>query len=236
MLTKLRHLKLTESPFVWSLLIGASKGGYWNTFHVELQFEDTVDCLKILNPELELVFLFDQSQEHARKKDGALDANNMSRSFGGVQSKMWRTIIVDGCLGPYDRKLNVGNSQSMVFEPDGIGPWWYSTEEIRESRRHDIIDHNSFIMVNRTRAQLAQALTDGGITVDSSPAANKLKEFAVQHGSYGSPTMYSSYHQRMARQRKSPPPNSMGTRMDRLAQVLKIGQVRQDLQHFILFT
>jgi hypothetical protein len=49
---------LTELPFVRSLLIGASKGGYWNSFHKTLQFEDTVDCLKILNPELDLVFLF----------------------------------------------------------------------------------------------------------------------------------------------------------------------------------
>ena len=111
---------LTELPFVRSLLIGASKGGYWNSFHKALQFEDTVDCLKILNPELDLVFLFDHNQGHARKKDGALDANNMSCSFGGVQSKMRRTIIVDGCIGPYDRKLNVGDSQSIVLEPDGF--------------------------------------------------------------------------------------------------------------------
>ena len=92
---------------------------------------------------------------------------------------MPRTIIVDGCLGPYDRKLNVGDSQSMVFEPDDIGPWWFSTDEIQESRRHDIIDNNSFKMVNRTRAQLAQALKDAGITVESSRPANELKGFAI---------------------------------------------------------
>jgi hypothetical protein len=63
----------------------------------------------------------------------------------------------------------------MVFEPDDIGPWWFSTDEIQESRRHDIIDNNSFKMVNRTRAQLAQALKDAGITVESSRPANELK-------------------------------------------------------------
>ncbi|KAI2491822.1 hypothetical protein MHU86_22728 [Fragilaria crotonensis] len=173
---------LTESPFVRGLLIGASKGGYWNSFHMALQFEDTVDCLKVLNPDIDLVFLFDHSQGHARKKEGALDANDMSRSFGGVQSKMRSSTIVDGCLGPYDRILNVGDCQSMVFEPDDVGPWWFSTDEIRESRRHDIIDNDNFKMVNRTRAQLALALKDAGIDVDSARPVNELKVFAVQHG------------------------------------------------------
>ena len=33
-----------------------------------VQFEDIVDCLKILRPEFDLVFLFDHSQGHAHKK------------------------------------------------------------------------------------------------------------------------------------------------------------------------
>ena len=40
---------LTRSPFVQNLLIGASKGGYWNSFHsMAIQLEDVVDCLRIL--------------------------------------------------------------------------------------------------------------------------------------------------------------------------------------------
>jgi hypothetical protein len=70
----------------------------------------------------------------------------------------------------------------MVFEPDDIGPWWFSKDEIRESRRHKIINNYSSKMVNRTRAQLAQALKDAGITVDSSRPANELKGFTIQHG------------------------------------------------------
>ena len=76
---------LKESPFVRSLLIGATKGGYWNSFHMAIQLEDVVDCLRILRPGYDFVFLFDHSQGHARKKDGALDASSMSRSFGGAQ-------------------------------------------------------------------------------------------------------------------------------------------------------
>lgn len=47
------------------------------------------------------VFL-DYSQEgHARKKDDALDASGMSRSFDGVQPKIRSSKIVDECLGPF---------------------------------------------------------------------------------------------------------------------------------------
>jgi hypothetical protein len=74
------------SPFVKSLLIGALKGGYWHSFQMALQFEDIVDYLKIICPDVNFVFLFYHSQGHdARKEDGALDGNNMSRIFGGVQ-------------------------------------------------------------------------------------------------------------------------------------------------------
>ena len=59
---------LKESPFVRDLLIGATKGGYWNSFHMALQLEDVVDCLKVVRPGYDFVFLFDHSQGHARKK------------------------------------------------------------------------------------------------------------------------------------------------------------------------
>jgi hypothetical protein len=36
---------LTESPFIKYLFIGANNEGYWNSFHMSLQFEDVVDCL-----------------------------------------------------------------------------------------------------------------------------------------------------------------------------------------------
>ena len=106
----------------------------------------------------------------------------MSRSFGGAQSKMHSTIIVEGCLGPYDRILNVGDCQSMIFTQDDVGPWWFASDEIRESRRHDIVDTNSFKMVKKTKAQLAEALKDAGVTVDAGRPVNELRGFAAQHG------------------------------------------------------
>jgi hypothetical protein len=46
---------LTELPFV-KLFIAANNKGYWNSFHMSLQFEDVVDCLLVLYPEFELIF------------------------------------------------------------------------------------------------------------------------------------------------------------------------------------
>ena len=116
---------LTESPFVKYLYIGANNEGYWNSYHMSLQFEDVVDCLQILYPEFELLFLFDHSQGHARKRDGALSAIHMSRTYGGAQAVMRDTKILEanGYLGTnVPRQLNAEDTQSMVFQPEDSGP------------------------------------------------------------------------------------------------------------------
>lgn len=91
---------LTESPFMKYLYIGANnKGYYWNSYHMRLHLEDIVDCLHVLYPEFEIVFLFDHSQGHARKRNGALNALHMS--IGRAQAKMRDTTITqaEGSLG-----------------------------------------------------------------------------------------------------------------------------------------
>ncbi len=178
---------LTESPFVRSLLIGATKGGYWNSFHMAVQLEDVVDCLKILRPDYDFVFLFDHSQGHARRKDCALDASSMSRTFGGVQPKMRSSKIVDRCLGPFNCTLSIGDVQTMVFEDGDNGPWWMLSEEGREARRLDIhapADNVSTTkLANRTKLQLANALKEeAGVTVDPLRPMNEIKEYASRHG------------------------------------------------------
>ena len=49
------------------LYISANKEGYWNSFHMSIQFEDVVDCLQVLSPEFVVVLLFDHSQVDAQK-------------------------------------------------------------------------------------------------------------------------------------------------------------------------
>jgi hypothetical protein len=108
---------LTESPLVKYLYIGANNEGYWNSFHMSLQFEDVVDCLLVLYPDFDFVFLFDHSQGHGRKRDGALNAMHMSRTYGGAQPIMRDSIITktEGFLGPHLPKLSCGDTQFMVF-------------------------------------------------------------------------------------------------------------------------
>jgi hypothetical protein len=44
--------ELKESPFIKYLFIGANNEGFWNSHHMSLQFEDVVDCLMVLYPDL----------------------------------------------------------------------------------------------------------------------------------------------------------------------------------------
>jgi hypothetical protein len=49
-----------------------------------LQFEDAVDCLKIMHPHNHFVFLFDHSSGHAKQHPDGLNASRMNKSFGGI--------------------------------------------------------------------------------------------------------------------------------------------------------
>ena len=54
---------LKESPFVVSFGLGAHNEGYWTCNHMSVQqFEDCVDCIKVLYPQFNFAFLFDHSQ------------------------------------------------------------------------------------------------------------------------------------------------------------------------------
>ncbi|KAI2497747.1 hypothetical protein MHU86_16742 [Fragilaria crotonensis] len=130
---------LTESPFVRYLYIGANNEGYWNGFQMSVQLEDVVDCLRVLYPEYDIVFLFDHSQGHARKRPGALNTIQMSRTYGGAQAIIRDTTILheEGFLGPHlPRSLSVGDTQSFVFKPGDSGPFYLTPEE-REIQRHN---------------------------------------------------------------------------------------------------
>jgi hypothetical protein len=107
---------------------------------MSVQLEDVVDCLRILYPEYEVMFLFDHSQQgHARKRNGALNAIQMSRTYGGAQAIVRDTTILDAddFLGSHlPRSLNVGDVQSFVFKPGDNGPF-YLTPEQRQIQRYN---------------------------------------------------------------------------------------------------
>ena len=131
---------LKESPFVVSFELGANNEGYWTYNHMSIQFEDCVDCLQVLYPQFDFVFLFDHSQGHAKKLTNGLDAYSMNRGYGGAQPRMRESTIKehDGYLGMNQRTLSVGDTQSFVFNSNDDGPFWLSAEE-RELNRHNRI-------------------------------------------------------------------------------------------------
>jgi len=94
-----------------------------------IQLEDCVDCLRVLFPEHDFVFLFDHSQGHSKKRTGALQASAVNLKFGGEQPIMRDSEITEGCLGVFAPKLKVGDVQKMVFQSSDAGPFYLSDEQ-----------------------------------------------------------------------------------------------------------
>ena len=127
--------ELLESPGVRCLHYGKDKDGYWDSHHMMVQMEDHADCLAVLFPQCQIVDEYDWSGVHGVKKEDGLDAKTMNVKFGGKVGKKHPTVITDGCIGPFaasinhdgvvhDRKLQVGQTQSMVFAPDDPPPFY----------------------------------------------------------------------------------------------------------------
>ena len=77
--------QLTKSPFVFEFDCGANLEGYWMYQHMVLQLEDCIDCLKVLYPQFDLLFLFDHSCGHNRQEEDGLNVENMNKEFDGAQ-------------------------------------------------------------------------------------------------------------------------------------------------------
>jgi hypothetical protein len=162
---------LKESPFVKYFELGANNEGYWGYNHMVLQLEDCVDCLKVVYPHLDFVFLFDQSSGHSKKRCGGLDAGQMNSRFGGSQPLTQKSMIIhaDGYLGPNDSILSVGMEQSMSFVATDVGPFWRTATE-QNDRRLDQARTNAVAPKprNKTEKDLAAELSIPGLALDPS--------------------------------------------------------------------
>ncbi|KAG7345273.1 hypothetical protein IV203_032804 [Nitzschia inconspicua] len=157
---------LTASPFVRKLLIGINNEGYWNSNHMAVQFEDVVDCLKVLYPSHEFVFLFDHSQGHNRKRKGALEVNNMNVSFG---------------VGDTQR-MNWSNEEPP--EESTEGPFNLSVQERRKRRSTQLLDE----YVNnkpKTKKELTTDLQREGIISKEDRRGYTVKEMQKLAGDHG---------------------------------------------------
>ena len=132
---------LTSDPFVVEFEYGSNGEGYWNYEAMSMQFEDCIDCIHVLYPMHEVVFLFDHSCGHDRKRPDGLNLNALSKGYGGKQVKMRSSLIKqkEGYLGKYSHQLNIlkiGSIQSMVFTEENTGPI-YLTDEEKIKKRYD---------------------------------------------------------------------------------------------------
>jgi hypothetical protein len=132
---------------------------------MSLPFEDIVDCLLVLYPEFDFIFLFNHSQGHARKLNGALNALHMSIHFGGLQPVMRNTTILSdiGFLGKHSPRLRIGDTQSMIFKPEDIGPSYLLPEE-RDWQRHNRATGKRKL-VEQSKKMLVHALAAAGVSL-----------------------------------------------------------------------
>ena len=63
--------------------LGMQGEGYWNFNHMALFIEDAYDVLSVTYNYCDFAVGLDQSAGHGKKREGGLDANDMSKSWGG---------------------------------------------------------------------------------------------------------------------------------------------------------
>jgi hypothetical protein len=142
------------------------------------QLEDCVDCVKVMYPQFNFVFLFDHSSGHSKKRIGGLNASSiMNKEFGGAQPimKTSKMEAEDGFLGPFDSILSVGEVQGMQFLPTDSGPFWMTSRK-QEDRQHNRTrpDRAPATRREKTKKELAEELSLPGATIN--PPKQKLEE------------------------------------------------------------
>jgi hypothetical protein len=104
---------------------------------VVCQLDDCVDVLNVLfGEQYELLFLFDHSCGHDKKRTDGLIVKNMEKMYGGKQPKMRSTEIQNtyGYLRQYPSILSQGSIQKIIFEEGDEGPFWMTEQQCMESK------------------------------------------------------------------------------------------------------
>ena len=180
-----KPLTLDKSPFVVFFDYGENKEGYWAYNNMVLQFEDVVDVLKVMHPTFDFVFLFDHSSGHSKQRPDGLNQHRMNRSFGGkAVPRMRSTEIIqeEGFLGPFDRTVEPGDTQSLVFSPSDTGPFWMTDAEREESRLDKHLGNTR--PVNLTVPELILQLRENA-NVEYSLAGKSIRQLRSLCTKYG---------------------------------------------------
>ena len=173
---------LTKSPFVIHFEYGVQAEGYWNYDSMLIQFEDCIDCLKVLYPHYNYMFLFDHSCGHDKKRPDGLSVSGMTKGYGGSQVKMKTSKIVrkEGYLGKYHEQVNllkVGDTQSMVFSSEDVGPFGKSHIQ-RQSSKYDK-ETGKMKTIKYKMSELIEKLKEKGVIAKGN--RKKIQELATHN-------------------------------------------------------
>jgi len=171
------------------------------------------------------LFLFDHSSGHDKQQENGLNANKMTKNYGGAQRAMRSTHIAQqqGYLGPFPRTLRVGDIQHMIFQECDAGPFWMNAEE-REAKRHDKVIEGTTSTRTLRLDELKILLQDKGLL-----ARGKKTELIKRCEDNGIRTVEKNPKNRrgVARETKRATSNLMGAWMDRCQQ---LGQLHNGWQ------
>jgi len=132
-----------------------------------LKLEECVDCLKVLAPHFDYLFLFDHFCGHDKQRE------ERSKHFGGKQAHLHDSFIKEseGYLGLFPKTLRPGDIQSMVFQHNDPGSFWLSAEERLQLRNNEILPGKK--SKGRFRKdELVKMLVEAGGTATGNYAAN----------------------------------------------------------------
>ena len=93
---------------------GKNREGCWKAAHMIEHADEFLDILEVCFPDVQHLFIFDNSSGHGAFADDALLAQRMSKGWGGKQPKMHSTCWTDS-----EGNMHV---QSMVFEVGDADP------------------------------------------------------------------------------------------------------------------
>ncbi len=99
--------------------------------------EDAFDCLQVLHPNFDHVFLLDQSSGHTKKAFGGCDIYTMSVGFGGKQPIIKDSTVKEEDYGKHNKlrwhdftKTFKHSHPELKDCTDNDGPcWMHSIEE-----------------------------------------------------------------------------------------------------------
>ena len=143
-----------------------------------LQVEDVFDVLSVKFPEYDFLFLMDQSSGHGRMREDALNVNQMSVKWGGKQSKLRKTTLLD--IGPYPCLLKIGDEQEMVFKEGDTGPFYMSTNEQLQKKYDRSTGKIKF--VEKTKKELIEELKKKKFIVRGHYSKDELRNLASDYG------------------------------------------------------